>query len=76
MSSLERRSNMVHKALNDLEGVTCNRADGALYAFPSIRLSDKAKKAAEGKGVPADEYYCLEVRSDVVGELGCAKSEK
>lgn len=55
---------MVHKALNDLEGVTCNEADGALYAFPRIRLSNKAKNAAEGKGIPADEYYCLKVKSD------------
>lgn len=53
---------MVHKALNDLEGITCNEADGALYAFPRIRLSNKAKEAAKGKGVPADEYYCLKVR--------------
>lgn len=52
---------MVHKALNDLEGITCNEADGALYAFPRIRLSNKAKEAAKGKGVPADEYYCLKV---------------
>lgn len=54
---------MVHKALNDLEGITCNEADGALYAFPRIRLSNKAKHAAKGKGVPADEYYCLKVRA-------------
>lgn len=67
---------MVHTALNDLEGVTCNRADGALYAFPRIRLSNKAKKAAEAKGVPADEFYCLEVRDGVAEELRCAKSDK
>lgn len=59
-----------------MEGVTCNQADGALYAFPRIRLSNKAKKAAEGKGVPADEFYCLEVRADVVGELRCVNSGK
>lgn len=57
---------MVHKALNELEGITCNEADGALYAFPRIRLSNKAKHAAEGKGVPADEYYCLKVTLDCV----------
>ncbi|CAM9304080.1 unnamed protein product [Hapterophycus canaliculatus] len=61
LSSLERRSIMVHKALNDLEGITCNEADGALYAFPRIRLSNKATQAAEAKGVPADEYYCLKI---------------
>lgn len=61
---------MVHKALNELEGITCNKADGALYAFPRIRLSDKAKHAAEGKGVPADEYYCLKVRRNIVLKFG------
>ncbi len=54
---------MVHKALNELEGITCNEADGALYAFPRIRLSNKAKQAAEAKGVPPDEYYCIKVGS-------------
>lgn len=58
---------MVHKALNELEGITCNEADGALYAFPRIRLSEKAKRAAEAEGVPADEYYCLKVTT----RLGC-----
>lgn len=52
---------MVHKALNELEGMTCNEADGALYAFPRIRLTNKAQKVAESKGLPADEYYCLKV---------------
>lgn len=61
LSSLERRSQMVHEALNALEGVTCNEADGALYAFPRVRLSKKAKDTAEGKDLPADEYYCLKV---------------
>nr|AIT69924.1 alanine transaminase [Colpomenia sinuosa] len=61
LSSLERRSIMVHKALNKLEGITCNEADGALYAFPRIRLSNKAKLAAEAEGIPADEYYCLKI---------------
>lgn len=61
LSSLLRRSRMVHQHLNELEGVTCNEADGALYAFPRIRLTNKAQKVAESKGLPADEYYCLKV---------------
>nr|AIT69931.1 alanine transaminase [Sargassum thunbergii] len=61
LSSLRRRSMMVHKALNEMEGITCNKADGALYAFPRIRLPNKAVQAAADKGIPADEYYCLKV---------------
>lgn len=37
------------------------QAEGALYAFPRIRLSKKANDVAQGKGLPADEYYCLKV---------------
>lgn len=62
LSSLRRRSMMVHKALNEMEGITCNKADGALYAFPRIRLSNKAVQAAADKGIPTDEYYCLKVK--------------
>lgn len=61
LSSLRRRSMMVHRALNEMEGITCNKADGALYAFPRIRLSNKAVEAAAAKGIPTDEYYCLKV---------------
>ena len=37
-------------ALNELEGVTCNQAQGAMYAFPSITLPPKAVAAAEAAG--------------------------
>lgn len=57
-SSLKDRAGQVVNALNALEGVTCNPAEGAMYAFPRITLSEKAcQKAAERKLAP-DAYYC------------------
>ncbi|TXG68148.1 hypothetical protein EZV62_003083 [Acer yangbiense] len=45
-------------ALNSLEGVTCNKAEGAMYLFPRIQLPQKAIKAAEAANSAADAFYC------------------
>ena len=44
-------------ALNSLEGVTCNKAEGALYLFPRIKLPNKAIKAAEAAKKAPDAFY-------------------
>ncbi|PWN36747.1 putative alt1-alanine aminotransferase [Meira miltonrushii] len=55
---LERSRKMADK-FNQLEGIQCGEAQGALYLFPSIKLPQKAmEKAKEEKRKP-DEYYCL-----------------
>ena len=38
LGSLRRRAELLSNSLNAMEGVTCNAIDGALYAFPTIRL--------------------------------------
>ena len=38
LSSMKRRASMLTKALNELEGVSCNEIEGAMYAFPTITL--------------------------------------
>lgn len=40
--SLKRRAKQVAARLNELEGVECNEVAGALYAFPSISIPEKA----------------------------------
>ncbi|CAM9366800.1 unnamed protein product [Phaeothamnion confervicola] len=61
LSSLKRRATALVAALNALEGVTCQPAEGAMYAFPRLMLPAKAVVAAAAAGVPADEFYCLKV---------------
>ncbi|XP_061340847.1 alanine aminotransferase 2-like [Gastrolobium bilobum] len=58
LSSLARRAKTLEEALNNLEGVTCNKAEGAMYLFPRIRLSEKAIKAAEAANSAPDAFYC------------------
>ena len=42
LASLARRADVVQKALDALDGVSCNRAQGAMYLFPRVRLPKAA----------------------------------
>ncbi|KAK4540909.1 hypothetical protein RGQ29_031810 [Quercus rubra] len=58
LSSLARRAKTLEDALNNLEGVSCNKAEGAMYLFPRIELPLKAIKAAEAVNSAPDAFYC------------------
>lgn len=51
LSSLQRRAGMLSVALNALPGMSCNSIEGAMYAFPTIKLPSKSTAAAPF-------YYC------------------
>lgn len=61
LESLQRRAEMVADALDSLEGVSCPRSDGSLYAFPRIVLPPRFVAEAENQGLPADEWYCIKL---------------
>lgn len=44
-------------AMNKLEGVTCNKAEGAMYVFPRLHLPERAMRAAGAVGMLADVFY-------------------
>ena len=46
LDSLKRRAKLLVSALNKLEGVTCNEAEGALYAMPQLKLPPGAAKVS------------------------------
>ncbi|KAL1219851.1 Alanine aminotransferase 2 [Cardamine amara subsp. amara] len=58
LTSMARRAKTLEEALNNLEGVTCNRAEGAMYLFPRIDLPQKAIEAAETANTAPDAFYC------------------
>lgn len=58
LSSLARRAKALEDALNSLEGVECNKAEGAMYLFPRIYLPVKAIKAAQAANTAPDTFYC------------------
>ena len=50
LSSLKRRALTLVENLNKVDGVSCNNAQGAMYAFPKIIIPEKACKEALSKG--------------------------
>ena len=42
LGSLKKRAKWLEDALNKMEGVSCNPAEGALYAMPRLHLPKKA----------------------------------
>jgi alanine transaminase len=59
LTSLASRAKALEAALNSLEGVTCNKAEGAMYLFPRIRLPEKAIEAAKAAKKAPDTFYAL-----------------
>lgn len=57
LSSLARRAKVLTEAMNKLEGVSCNAAEGAMYVFPRLYLPKKAQIAAGEAGMKADVFY-------------------
>lgn len=46
-------------SFNRLEGVTCTKAEGAMFVFPSVHLPKKAIAAAEESNTEPDAFYAL-----------------
>lgn len=61
MASYKRRAKMMTKYMNELEGVTANEIEGAMYCFPRIRLPEKAIEEARKKDIAPDLLYALEL---------------
>ncbi|KAJ6816652.1 alanine aminotransferase 2-like [Iris pallida] len=57
LQSLARRAKALEDAFNSLEGVTCNKAEGAMYLFPRLDLPQKAIEAAKAAKVAPDAFY-------------------
>ncbi|XP_058944217.2 alanine aminotransferase 2-like isoform X1 [Pocillopora verrucosa] len=61
LESYERKAKITTAMLNSLEGVTCNEVTGALYAFPRIRLPQKAIEEAKRNNLNPDGFYCWQL---------------
>jgi aspartate/methionine/tyrosine aminotransferase len=59
--SLKRRAAILSQELNSVKGISCNPAEGALYAFPQIHLPSRFVEHAKSVGKAADTLYCLEM---------------
>ena len=57
LASLQRRATQLYKVLNQLEGITCNEPQGALYCMPRIRLSKKVLEVRAPNCYNAESAY-------------------
>ncbi|GJN33911.1 hypothetical protein PR202_gb22541 [Eleusine coracana subsp. coracana] len=49
--------NTLEKAFQSMEGISCNKIEGALYFFPRLHLPSRAIKTAKAEGVSPDIFY-------------------
>ncbi|XP_002467302.1 alanine aminotransferase 2 isoform X1 [Sorghum bicolor] len=59
LSSFARCAEAMVCTFNRLEGVTCSKAEGAMFVFPSVRLPKKAIAAAEECNTQPDAFYAV-----------------
>jgi alanine transaminase len=59
-NSLKRKAAMLVKALNNIEGIECNPAEGAMYVFPRlVNIPEKALVQAKDSGMTIDAFYAM-----------------
>lgn len=61
LQSLKERAEMVANTFNSIEGFSCNPVQGAMYAFPQIKLPQKAIEAAKKVGQTPDSFYAFQL---------------
>ena len=58
---LKRRAELASAALNTIDGLSSAPIQGAMYAFPSVRLPPAFIQLAATKGVAPDELWCVQL---------------
>lgn len=60
-AGMKKRAEILSDAFNGMTNVTCTEIEGAMYAFPQVKFSEKSLRKAEKHQVPADFMYCLDL---------------
>ena len=47
LGQLKQKAEMVSDTFNSMEGITCNAVMGSMYAFPNVRMPEKAVAEAQ-----------------------------
>lgn len=55
------RARLVQEAYGSLEGITCQKVQGAMYAMPKIELPKKAIETALSMNVQPDFFYGMQL---------------
>ncbi|XDT17444.1 Aminotransferase class I and II [Nakaseomyces glabratus] len=55
---LHKRATLLHDAFVKLDGISCQKPQGAMYLFPKLELPYKAIQEALHQDMSPDEFYC------------------
>eukprot|EP00828_Plagiopyla_frontata_P045280 TRINITY_DN76_c0_g2_i1.p1 TRINITY_DN76_c0_g2~~TRINITY_DN76_c0_g2_i1.p1 ORF type:complete len:510 (-),score=78.12 TRINITY_DN76_c0_g2_i1:118-1647(-) len=58
LNSLKKRAKIITDCMRSCINISSNHIEGALYSFPSIKLSQKVIEEAKKAQLPPDEFYC------------------
>jgi len=61
LQSLAERAKLVADTFNTVPGMRCNVVQGAMYAFPSLEIPQKACEAAAAAGQAPDVFYAFQL---------------
>ena len=57
--SLKKRAQIATDGFNSIPGFSCQKAQGAMYCFPSVEMPKGAIREAEAKGIAVDTLYAV-----------------
>ncbi|KNC21531.1 hypothetical protein FF38_11183 [Lucilia cuprina] len=61
LSTLRMRAELLFQAFNKMEGVECQKPQGAMYLFPKITVPPKACEEAAKLNTSPDSFYAMEL---------------
>eukprot|EP01067_Filipodium_phascolosomae_P005421 Filipodium_phascolosomae@DN3501_c0_g1_i1.p1 len=59
-NALKRKAILAEESFNKMPGVSCQKVNGAMYAFPKLELPEGVVNEAKKRGVAPDFLYCME----------------
>ncbi|CAJ0593735.1 unnamed protein product [Cylicocyclus nassatus] len=61
LDSLKERAKLVEETFGSLEGISCNKLQGAMYAFPRLLLPSRAVEKAKSLHLEPDFFYAKQL---------------
>ena len=58
-NNMKERGFLLYETFSKLEGIKCQKPQGAMYLFPSLLLPKRALEEAQKLNLLPDEFYCL-----------------
>ncbi len=62
---MKTRAKHLTQKLNTMSHIKCNEIEGAMYAFPSVLITESAIAAAKERNISPGQFFCSEVLKNI-----------